>query len=342
LSLAGRGGPSPRRRALRPGGRGFRWDHRFIRRPLELHRTPDPSPDPSRLRSLVGPGGARTEPLGLRLTLGVGSVAIAYAVLLALGLVPPTATAAAGAFALIGTTLFVLAWTDPEWAPAPVPRTAPAPSGGAPGERHGRAVPAPHRPIGARAVGPPAFAAPRPVATAHAATPGEIAWNRFTREPAGVLPVDLVPPSAESPFEALPGESYDVPAEGPGEWPGSTTAAPYGPAWTGTSTPAPDPNWTPVEHEAFHPMPPHLRPTAPPWKEILQPPARPTPAKDASSVECASCHRGLTNPPTWRSCTSCHRPFCGECAFRSRRNLGQGRCTRCRTLMEIEEPRFIA
>jgi hypothetical protein len=273
--------------------------------------------------------------------MAAGSVAIAYAVLLALGLVPPTAIAAAAAFALIGVTLFVLAWGDPQWAPAPAPRRTPAPAGGSPGARHGRAIPAPHRSAGPGPVGRPAVAAPHPAALARAATPGEIVWSRLTREPSGVLPVDLVPPTAESPFEALPGESYDLPEEGPGAWPGSPIAAPYGPAWTGTAT-APDPTWTPVEHEAFHPMPPHLRPTPPPWKEILQPPTRPAPAKDASTVECASCHRGLTNPPAWRSCTACHRPFCGECAFRSRRNLGQGRCMRCRTLMEIEEPRFIA
>ena len=168
--------------------------------------------------------------------MAAGSVAIAYAVLLALGLVPPTAIAAAAAFALIGVTLFVLAWGDPQWAPAPAPRRTPAPAGGSPGARHGRAIPAPHRSAGPGPVGRPAVAAPHPAALARAATPGEIVWSRLTREPSGVLPVDLVPPTAESPFEALPGESYDLPEEGPGAWPGSSIAAPYGLAWTGTAS----------------------------------------------------------------------------------------------------------
>jgi hypothetical protein len=200
----------------------------------------------------------------------------------------------------------------------------------------------PRRATAAPAPAPPKSPSPiTPLPVFHATSPGDVLWGRLTPETPGVLPVQLVGPIAESAFETLPGESYDVPEGDVPSWDDAPSSGGLSAIWGGGAL-APDPSWSPIEHEAFNHLPPHLRSAPPTWKELRGPRSPPNPAKAASGAECASCRRGLANPPAWRACTTCHRPFCGECAFRSRRNLGGGRCMDCRTYPEIEEARFVS
>jgi hypothetical protein len=278
----------------------------------------------------------------LRLLVAVGCASIGYSILLALDLVPATAVTAAGAFALIGVTLFSLAWEDPEWGPVPAPiaerESAPRPTVA----RHLHAIPVPHRPTAARFTPPagpapaPSFA-PRPVSAS--ISPGETLWARLTPATSGTLPVELVGPIAESAFANLPGEDYGPEGVGgPSSWEGAPLFDSPTPAWP---SPDEDRSWSPTEDEAFNHTPPHLRPSPPALKEILGPRPGVVSPKPVDGTTCASCHRTLTNPPAWRACTTCHRPFCGECAFRARRNFGTGRCLKCRSAVEIEEARFV-
>jgi len=286
----------------------------------------------------------RAEPLGLRVLAAVGSASVAYAILLAAGFIPASAIPAAGAFALIGVTLFALAWGDPEWGPAPAPAAAPTSAPTAVGSRRPRAIPIPHRSTilaqeRSRPESP--IRAPTPMILARAVPPGDLLWTRLNPDAVGELPVALVGPVAESAFAALPGEAFETTEFGADPWDGAAEVAGPGEGWPRAAL-QPDPTWTPTEHEAFTLTPPHLRASPPAWKEIRGPHS-PTPRSDPpEGSHCVSCQRSLSNPPAWRSCTSCHRPFCGECAFRARRNMGSGRCLDCRTRVEIEEPRFVA
>ncbi|MCI4360849.1 MAG: hypothetical protein L3J91_04030 [Thermoplasmata archaeon] len=265
-------------------------------------------------------------------------MAVAYSLLLALGAIPAEPVPSAGAFAVVGLVLFAWVWTDPEWAPAPRPRPEPAPL---PRRRptpepHGGPVPSLNLPRARRASSPglaPSLTAP--------ISSGDLLWARLARDPGGVLPVDLVPPTAESAFDSLPGESFPEMPGGGAEWDAGADEGALAPSW-GAPALLGSPTWTPTEHEALNHTPPHLRSSPPGWKEVIgprpTPPTRPTP----EGPHCASCQRPLANPPAWRACTACHRPFCGECAFRSRRKMGAGQCLSCRSRAAIDEPRFVA
>jgi hypothetical protein len=297
---------------------------------------PEPTPTPRERTD-------RSDPLGLRLLLAVASAAVAYAILLGLGLIPASPLPAAGAFALVGLTLFFLAWSDPEWGPASSAASVPARAPPAAAGRHDRAIPIPHRSIASPRPSPPIdrpVSPGVPIPIVRAIPVGDMLWTRLNPDPVGGLPVELVGPIAESALESLPGESYEAAADLAG-WAGEVATVAGAPAWPVPEIPAGG-TWTPTEHEAFNHLPPHLRASPPSWKEVRGPHPPTSRSSPPDGPHCASCQRALSNPPAWRSCTSCHRPFCGDCAFRARRNLGTGRCTTCRARTEIEEPRFVA
>jgi len=287
------------------------------------------------------PGG---EARGAKLLLGVASLAVGYALLVAIGLLPVAAAPEAGAFTLVGLFLFFWAWADPEWGPDPatvsLARLRPVPSPA----RHRRAVAPPRRAVGGSEGRPtrrPAMPTVAQVAATPALSPGEALWARLTPAPAGSFPVHLIGPIAESALEALPGEEFeDLPSTGPA-WGGPSFPGGEALAVPGVELPGSGP-WSLTEREAFDHRPPHLRAASTEWKELRGRYVSAAPDPRPEGLQCATCRRGLTNPPAWRSCAACHRPFCGECAFRARRNLGSGRCTECASRTEIEPPRFIA
>ncbi len=287
-------------------------------------------------------------PLEIRLLLATASLSAAYAALLVVGLIPAASIVSAGAFAVLGLALFALSWRDPAWAPAsmaiPVRSSAllPTPSPRRPATRAPATSPA--APV-RRPVPRPALAAVRADAPPRWVPPGDALWVQLTPAESGALPSPLAAPIAGSAYapELEPEEGSPFEAGIGGLSPGFPAA----PSWpsphpVSPGSPRAEETVSSVEREAYNHTPPHLRPSRPAWKELTGLRTVPLAPAGSGGVRCASCRQSLVNPPAWRACTSCRRPFCGECSFRSRRNLGPGRCLDCRAKVEIEEPRFVA
>ncbi|MCI4354702.1 MAG: hypothetical protein L3K06_04985 [Thermoplasmata archaeon] len=289
---------------------------------------------------------ADPSPPAIRLALAAASLSVAYAILIGVGLIPPTASASAGAFAVLGFALLALAWGDPVWGPLPRPTPSPSPTAVPPRPRPSLPS-APARrpaPIG-RPTLRPALPALRTATVARAAAPGDALWARLATPSPGELPVALVGPTREAAFAADLSEAEEAPAAaafGSGSY-----AALSHPTWTSMDTGVygrdlSGPHGSHAEREAFDHRPPHLRGDRSRLNEVRGPHLPIPRPEPPTGAHCATCRRSLSNPPAWRSCTSCHRPFCGDCSFRARRSLGAGRCLDCAGRLEVEEPRFVA
>jgi hypothetical protein len=102
-----------------------------------------------------------------------------------------------------------------------------------------------------------------------------------------------------------------------------------GDEWTAGSYAVPDGELSPIEFEAFSPLPPHLRNPSgvgpkrlPLWVSGPGAPAAPT------TADCVTCGTVVADTQ-WRPCPTCTEPICGDCVLDSLLAHGATWCADC-------------